>query len=208
MAAAKRVLVVGGGVGGLTAAIGLRQRGVDVDLVEIKQPWTVHGVGIFQSNNALRALDRIGLAAKCAQSGGPFSGFQIYDKDGRYLMSVEASNAAAPAYPTLNGIARPELHRIFIDFATEESVSVRLGTSATDSFDDDEGCHVTFQVEQSGCTTWLSQRMASTPEPARGYSPRSAFLGRPGRRSGVRTCRVRPISTGVRSITAIVRKSA
>lgn len=144
MAAAKRVLVIGGGIGGLTAAIALRQRGVDVDLVEIKQRWTVYGVGIFQSNNALRALDRIGLAAKCVQSGGPFSGFQIYNKDGRYLMSVGASNAAAPAYPALNGIARPELHRILIDSATEEGVSVRLGTSVTDSFDDDEGCHVTF----------------------------------------------------------------
>ncbi len=150
MAAANRVLVIGGGIGGLAAAIAMRQGGIDVDLVEIKRHWTVYGVGIFQSNNALRALDRIGLAAKCVERGGPFRGFQIFDEQGKFLINAGASNAAAPAYPPLNGIARPKLHEILIDSAATEGVSVRLGTSVTASFDDDAGCHVTFSDGTTG----------------------------------------------------------
>ena len=57
-----RVLVVGGGIGGLSAAIALRGRGVDVDIVEINPKWDVYGVGIIQPGNAIRALDALGLA--------------------------------------------------------------------------------------------------------------------------------------------------
>lgn len=148
--ATKRVLVIGGGIGGLAAAIGMRQRGIAVDLVEIKRSWTVYGVGIFQSNNALRALDRIGLAAKCVEHGGAFHGFRIFDAQGNFLINAGASNIAAPAFPPLNGIARPQFHQILIDAAAEEGVSVRLGLSVTESFDDDDGCHVTFTDGTTG----------------------------------------------------------
>ena len=140
----KTVLVIGGGIGGLSAAIGCRQRGIDVDLVEIKDKWTVYGVGIFQSNNALRALDRIGLAAKCVERGGPFPGWKIFDGDGKFLIDSAASNAAAPRYPAVNGIARPLLHQILTEAAVQEGTSVRLATTVQASHDDDKCCHVTF----------------------------------------------------------------
>jgi 2-polyprenyl-6-methoxyphenol hydroxylase-like FAD-dependent oxidoreductase len=44
MAAVRRVLIVGAGIGGLTLAIALRQRGIDADVVEIEA--RVVGVGI------------------------------------------------------------------------------------------------------------------------------------------------------------------
>ena len=51
-----KILVVGAGVGGLGAAIALRHRGHHVDVVEVKPDFTVHGVGISQPANGLRAL--------------------------------------------------------------------------------------------------------------------------------------------------------
>jgi 2-polyprenyl-6-methoxyphenol hydroxylase-like FAD-dependent oxidoreductase len=44
MAAVKRVLIVGAGIGGLTLAIALRQRGIAAEVVEIEA--VVVGVGI------------------------------------------------------------------------------------------------------------------------------------------------------------------
>jgi 2-polyprenyl-6-methoxyphenol hydroxylase-like FAD-dependent oxidoreductase len=41
MTAVQRVLVVGGGIGGLSTTIGLRQAGYDVDLVERNPAWDV-----------------------------------------------------------------------------------------------------------------------------------------------------------------------
>lgn len=138
----KRVLVIGGGIGGLAAAIGCRQGGIAVDLVEAKLEWTVYGVGIFQSNNALRALDRIGLARECVEAGGPFPGMRLYDAEGGFMIASAASNAAAPAFPPVNGIARPALHRILTDAAEREGVAVRLGVTAVDSHDAEDGAHV------------------------------------------------------------------
>ena len=45
MTAIRKALVVGGGIGGLTAATALRRQGIEVDLVEIKPVMTVYGVG-------------------------------------------------------------------------------------------------------------------------------------------------------------------
>ena len=60
--AVSKVLIVGGGIGGLSAAIAFRQRDVDVDVVEINPKWDVYGVGILQPGNAIRALDALGVA--------------------------------------------------------------------------------------------------------------------------------------------------
>ena len=57
MAAVRRVLIVGAGIGGLTLAIALRQRGIDAEVVEIEA--RVVGVGITLTGSTLRALDRV-----------------------------------------------------------------------------------------------------------------------------------------------------
>lgn len=62
---AKKVLVIGGGIGGLSAGVGLRKIGLDVDLAELNPEYNVYGVGIIQPSNALRALDALGLADEC-----------------------------------------------------------------------------------------------------------------------------------------------
>ena len=46
MTAVRRVLVVGGGMGGLSAAIALRRTGIEVDVVEQNPDWTVNGAGL------------------------------------------------------------------------------------------------------------------------------------------------------------------
>ena len=50
----KKVLIVGAGIGGLGAGAALADRGVDVEIVEIKPEPNVYGVGINQPANSLR----------------------------------------------------------------------------------------------------------------------------------------------------------
>ena len=87
----------------------LRRVGIEVDLVEIKDDWSVYGVGIIQPNNTLRALDRIGLARVCVERGAPFPGWRIFDEQNRHLLDAPASSKAAPGFPEINGITRPIL---------------------------------------------------------------------------------------------------
>ena len=132
MSAVRKVLVVGGGIGGLTAAVALRRAGIEVDVVEIKNDWSVYGVGIIQPNNTLRALDRVGLAKACAERGAAFPGWRIFDDANRFLMDAPASSTAAPPYPAINGITRPILQQILKQAALDSGMRARLGTTVTE----------------------------------------------------------------------------
>jgi 2-polyprenyl-6-methoxyphenol hydroxylase-like FAD-dependent oxidoreductase len=58
-----RVAVIGAGIGGLTLAIALRQRGIDVEVYERSAALTDVGAGISLWANALKALHQLGLKA-------------------------------------------------------------------------------------------------------------------------------------------------
>ena len=59
---AKKILVVGGGVGGPAVAIRMAERGVAVDLVDIEQNWGAAGTGVTLSPLTARALCDLGFA--------------------------------------------------------------------------------------------------------------------------------------------------
>jgi 2-polyprenyl-6-methoxyphenol hydroxylase-like FAD-dependent oxidoreductase len=56
-----RVLIAGGGIGGITTALALRQRGIDAVLFEQAEAFREVGAGIQLSANATRVLRTLGL---------------------------------------------------------------------------------------------------------------------------------------------------
>ncbi len=58
------ILIVGGGIGGMTAALALAHAGYPVHLVEQSPEFTEIGAGIQLAPNAIRVLDRLGLLAE------------------------------------------------------------------------------------------------------------------------------------------------
>jgi 2-polyprenyl-6-methoxyphenol hydroxylase-like FAD-dependent oxidoreductase len=83
--AARRALIAGGGLGGLTAAVALHQQGWQVCVFEQAETLEPVGAGISLWPNALRALDTIGVgepARTHATLSGP-SGIRV--PDGRWL---------------------------------------------------------------------------------------------------------------------------
>jgi 2-polyprenyl-6-methoxyphenol hydroxylase-like FAD-dependent oxidoreductase len=131
MTGARNVLIVGGGIGGLSAAISLRGIGVEVDLIEKSPRWSVDGVGIIQPANALRALDEIGVAQSCIDEGFPFEGTRTYDADGANLLNESRFARLNPDLPAMNGITRPKFHNILIDAAKAAGTNVRLGVTVS-----------------------------------------------------------------------------
>jgi len=129
MSSVERVLVVGGGIGGLSTAIGLRRAGIDVDVVELNPAWDVYGVGIIQPGNAVRALDALGLAQRAIADGFGFSGSSMHLADGTLIARQDAPPLAGSGYPPMNGITRPRLHEIFTTTVLGAGARVVLGES-------------------------------------------------------------------------------
>ena|SRR5205085_722367 len=65
--ASPRVLVVGGGFAGMSAAVELRKLGAEVHLCEIDPGWRDYGAGISLGGATLRAFRR--LRRHCADRG-------------------------------------------------------------------------------------------------------------------------------------------
>lgn len=145
-----RVLVVGGGIGGLSAAIALRKQGVDVDVIEINPKWDVYGVGIIQPGNAIRALDTLGLAERAVEQGYAMKGSRFHDRDGNLLGEVPALDLLGPKYPPMNGITRPKLHAIFQDAFRASGATIELGYTVATIDQADESVAVTFSNGTSG----------------------------------------------------------
>ena len=69
MSQERKILIVGGGIGGLSLAIGLGRVGIRADLVELAPAWTTAGVEIIQPGNAIRAYKALGVADQCSERG-------------------------------------------------------------------------------------------------------------------------------------------
>jgi salicylate hydroxylase len=80
------IAIIGGGIGGLTAALTLLQAGFEVDVYEQSPELTEAGAGLVVSPNASRLLIRLGLGEELARVGvRPTASHQRRWQDGRTL---------------------------------------------------------------------------------------------------------------------------
>jgi len=69
MAHLDRILIVGGGIGGLTLATSLRRRGFFAELIERSPSWRPVGAGIAVQPNGIRVLRSLGINAAIERAG-------------------------------------------------------------------------------------------------------------------------------------------
>jgi 2-polyprenyl-6-methoxyphenol hydroxylase-like FAD-dependent oxidoreductase len=126
-----RVLIVGGGLSGVSAAIALRREGIDVDLVEREPVWGALGTGITLMGPAMRALKQLGVLEKCLAEGSGCSEMSLFNAEGELLHTLEIHGLLGLEWPAVGGMMRPTLHRILAGTAVTYGVSVRTGTTVS-----------------------------------------------------------------------------
>jgi glycine/D-amino acid oxidase-like deaminating enzyme len=89
MAKVERILVVGGGIAGLTAAIALRQRGFSPELIEREPEWRAAGAGIALQPNAMRVLRSLGVGMAVERAGAPLQRFKYCTSQGEVLAEID-----------------------------------------------------------------------------------------------------------------------
>ena len=80
-----KALIVGGGIGGLSAARELALRGIPARVLERAPQLNPVGAGIIMNPNAMRVLERNGLAARVRADSWPYLTRETRDASGRLL---------------------------------------------------------------------------------------------------------------------------
>jgi 2-polyprenyl-6-methoxyphenol hydroxylase-like FAD-dependent oxidoreductase len=139
-----RALIVGGGVGGMSAGIALAQRGVAVELIDIDPQWRAYGAGISVTGLSLRAFDDLGILDRVREQGFVGSGIRLRTVEGRVVMETPAPEAEPAPIDCSGGIMRPVLHAIMQDKVRELGITVTLGVEPTGFEDVAEGVRVSL----------------------------------------------------------------
>jgi 2-polyprenyl-6-methoxyphenol hydroxylase-like FAD-dependent oxidoreductase len=132
-----RVLVVGGGVAGLSLAGLLARVGVGVEVVEKSIAWA-RGTGIYLPGDAVRALQDLGVADGVIERGRVNRRRRYLTASGRSLFEIDVDRFWQGVAPSI-GVHRQDLHSALL--AATEGVSIHLGTTVTGL--DDDGDQVT-----------------------------------------------------------------
>jgi 2-polyprenyl-6-methoxyphenol hydroxylase-like FAD-dependent oxidoreductase len=144
-----RVLIVGGGIGGMATAIALRKHDVNVEIIESDPDWKVYGAGITITGPTLRAFRDLGLLDAIHKEGYFSSSQRMFMFDGSSMGAQDVPNLE-PGLPASGAIMRPKLHQIMSEEVLRLGVTVRLGVTAKHFEQDGDSVDVAFSDGSQG----------------------------------------------------------
>ena len=122
------ILIAGGGIGGLAAALACRQAGCTVHLMEQASVFSEVGAGLQLGPNAVRVLDQWGLAKPARALGARPERLQVLSADdGRELGRLRLGDHFAQRYGAdYLTFHRADLHQILLQAAQQAGVELQL----------------------------------------------------------------------------------
>jgi salicylate hydroxylase len=136
-----QIAIIGGGIGGLAAALALRARGQDVTVYEKAPTFSEIGAGIGMAPNALRLLDRIDIGERVREIGCPGGIASVRDWRGQVLRAgdwLHESSDDGPAY----SVHRAELMNVLADALPDEVL--RLNHRCVFAEESTDGVRIVF----------------------------------------------------------------
>jgi FAD-dependent urate hydroxylase len=119
-----KAIVIGAGIGGLTAAIAFRQAGYTVEVYERTKELRPAGAAISVWSNGIKVLNRLGLGKEIARIGGRMDRMSYYSFTGEKLTDFSLqplyNQVGERPYP----VARAELQQLLLDALGLESLQL------------------------------------------------------------------------------------
>ncbi|KAM0333320.1 hypothetical protein ACHAQA_001981 [Verticillium albo-atrum] len=129
-----QILIVGGGIGGLTFAAICHRLGITCKVLERSDVFTPVGAGISLSPNGLRTLDQLGIYEKALAVGQKLRKVQIW-RNKTLWNTIDWSGCEAKfGYPVMS-MERHRFHHLLFDAAGGDS-TVQFGAKVVDVIDD------------------------------------------------------------------------
>lgn len=143
-----RVLIAGAGIGGLTAALSLLQKGFAVDVFEKSPELGEVGAGLQNSPNAVRVLHALGLSdevtAACFNPRG--REMRLWDTGESCSVPTRSADMVEKfGFPHIT-MHRADLHRILADAVRKfPSARIHLGAACTGFEQDTDGVDILLE---------------------------------------------------------------
>lgn len=139
-----RLIIVGAGIGGLTLAIALQRKGIDVTIVEQTPTIRPLGAGLVLAANAVKAFAEIGIEQEVLKAGKALKRLVIKDRRGRVLTSTD-SEQISRRYGTIDNFAihRADLHDVLLKHL--QPASIQLGKQCVDFKQNSDGVSLKYQ---------------------------------------------------------------
>jgi 2-polyprenyl-6-methoxyphenol hydroxylase-like FAD-dependent oxidoreductase len=147
MAEIGNVLIVGGGLAGLTLAAALERHGLRAELVERNPDWRALGAGLLVQANGMRVLRGLGMDQAVREAGTVVRRWLLVGQEGEILSETDLEELWGEVGPCV-GIARASLQQVLVRGAA--ATPYRLGTSVTSLVEDDRRVSVTFTDGSTG----------------------------------------------------------
>ena len=151
----RKVLIAGGGIGGLALALTLEQIGVDCVVFEAVQELRPLGVGINIQPNAVRELLDLGITREDLDGVGlPAKEWALVGLNGNDIYAEPRGLLAGynwPQYAVHRGQFHMLLHRKFVERAGADAV--RLGARVTGYRNNDDGTVTAIIAQADGGST-------------------------------------------------------
>lgn len=140
------VLVIGGGIGGLAAALGLQRRGVPVRVYERSARLGEIGAGVIIQPNGRRALADLGVDEALAARSSCMRAMYTCDYATGEVLSRQDNASVARRHGTpMLAVHRADLHGVLLDAVRANDAEAVVAGHEFESLDqDDEGVTVHF----------------------------------------------------------------
>lgn len=168
------VVLVGGGIGGLTTALALRQHGIECEIHERAPALQEIGAGLGLWPDALAVLDRLGVGDVTRSLTGPWTVAGLRRADGHYLIRYTAEQFAARLGGLTLGVHRGEFQAALLEALPAGTVVTGHECAGIDDPADGGPLRVRFT---DGTSVAASAVIAAD---GRRSSVRASLFGKPG----------------------------
>jgi len=155
------IAIVGGGIAGLSFALGLHHRGIDCDVFESVSEVKEIGVGITLLPHGMRELAELGLQDALEAAGIENLESVFYTQHGQYVYKEPRGRHAGYALPEI-GIHRGKLHRILFEAAVNRlgSDKVHTGMRCSGFVQNSDGVQLDFLNTHTNTIVSLEAQIA------------------------------------------------
>jgi len=140
-----KVIVIGAGIGGLTAGIALRQAGYEVEIYDRVRDLRPIGAGISLWSNGIKVLNRLGLGDKMAAIGGQMDRMEYRHLSGTLLNEISLSPLIAEVGQRPYPVARRDLQNMLLEAFEASGGKLTLGTKCIGVVESDRDITAKFE---------------------------------------------------------------